>query len=50
MEELNNNGHFLEQRGQSDACIGYAESRQNWTESIVNSQLSIVNDVRKFVN
>ena len=27
------NGHFLEQRGQSDACIGYAESRQNRSEA-----------------
>ncbi|MBR4379701.1 MAG: hypothetical protein IKP48_00405 [Bacteroidaceae bacterium] len=34
------NRHFLEQRGQSDACIGYAESRQNRTESIVNCQSS----------
>ena len=30
------NRHFLEQRGQSDACISYAESRQNRTKSIVN--------------
>ena len=49
MEELNNNGHFLEQRGQSDACIGYAESRQNRSEahlSIVNGQSSMVNRQR----
>ncbi|MBO7418823.1 MAG: hypothetical protein J6U14_07815 [Bacteroidaceae bacterium] len=29
------NGHFSEQREQSDACIGYAESRRDW--SIVQS-------------
>jgi hypothetical protein len=36
-----NNGHFLEQRGQSNASIGYAESRQNWSEAqrpTVNSE------------
>ena len=31
--------HFLEQRGQSQACLGSAESRQNWSEA----QLSIIN-------
>ena len=39
--------HFLEQREQSDACIGYAESRQNRSEaqfSILNSQLSIIKE------
>ena len=30
------NGHFLEQRAQSQTCLGYAESRQNRTMSIVN--------------
>ena len=37
------NGHFLEQRGQSDACISSTESRQNRTQSIVNHQRSTVN-------
>ncbi|MBR4381392.1 MAG: hypothetical protein IKP48_09050 [Bacteroidaceae bacterium] len=37
------NCHLLEQRGQSDTCIGYAESRQNRTESMVNGQWSMVN-------
>ena len=30
------NGNFLEQREQSDACIGYAESRQNWAKPMEN--------------
>ncbi|MBO7418745.1 MAG: glycosyltransferase family 2 protein [Bacteroidaceae bacterium] len=30
------NGHFSEQREQSDACISYAESRRNRTQSMVN--------------
>jgi GT2 family glycosyltransferase len=34
-----NNCPFLEQRGQSQACLNYAESRQNWSEA----QLSIIN-------
>ena len=36
-----NNGHFLEQRAQSQARLSYAESRQDWSEaqsSIVNRQ------------
>ena len=37
------NGQWSEQREQSDACIGYAESRQNRTQSMVNGQLSMVN-------
>ena len=48
-----NNGHFLEQQGQSDACIGYAELRQNRSEaqsSIVNGQSSIVNGQLSIVN
>ena len=44
------NRHFLEQRGQSDASIGYAESRQNRTQSIVNRQSSIVNRQSSIVN
>ncbi|MBO7419469.1 MAG: hypothetical protein J6U14_11140 [Bacteroidaceae bacterium] len=35
------NGHFSEQRVQSDACISYAESRRDWSEaqrSMVNGQ------------
>ena len=36
---LSINFHFLEQRGQSQACLGSAESRQNWSEA----QLSIIN-------
>ena len=44
------NGHFLEQRGQSDACIGYAESRQNRTKSMVNDQRSTFNGQSSIVN
>ena len=42
-----NHSHFLEQRAQSDACVNYAESRQNCYEvklSIFNCQFSIVDD------
>ena len=38
------NGHFSEQREQSQACLNYAESRRNWSEaqsSMVNCQWSI---------
>ena len=37
------NGDFLEQREQSDACISYAESRQNWAKPMVNGQWSTFN-------
>ena len=32
------NGHFLELRAQSQASLGYAEARQNRTQSMVNGQ------------
>ena len=38
------NCHFLEQRVQSQACLNYAKSRQNWSEA----QLSIINS--PFIN
>ena len=44
------NGHFLEQRGQSDACIGYAELRQNRTQTTINGQRLTVNGQRSTVN
>ena len=37
------NGDLLKQREQSDACIEYAESRHNGTQSILNFQFSIFN-------
>ncbi|MBO7418107.1 MAG: hypothetical protein J6U14_04130 [Bacteroidaceae bacterium] len=42
------NGHILEQREQSDACISYAESRQNRTQSMFNGQLPTVNRSSSF--
>jgi len=40
------NSQFLEQRAQSDACISYAESRQNWAKPIFNFQFSIFNFIK----
>ncbi|MCR5574297.1 MAG: efflux RND transporter permease subunit [Bacteroidaceae bacterium] len=43
-----NNGHFLEQRAQSQARLSYAESRQDWSEaqsSIVNRQSFKLSDL-----
>ena len=40
------NGDFLEQREQSDACIGYAESRQNWAKPMDNGKWILSGAVR----
>ena len=43
---LMDDGDFLEQREQSDVCIGYAESRQNWAKPMDN-ELSVISLVRE---
>jgi hypothetical protein len=38
-----NNEDFSEQRGQSQACLSYAESRGDWAKPMNNEDFSLIN-------